>query len=247
MFRLGTRSVIALAPAFDHALVKNRILMLLARSEYRRLQPDFKQVALLAGQVLYAPGDTVRFIYFPNNAVVSLLFEVDGHQRLEVAMEGNEGAVGFAIRLGGVRSRNMSVVRDAGTATRIEVAALVRCANHGGRLQSLLDRYVHALVIHIAQLSVCNRFHSIDERLARWLMMTRDRVGSDKFLATQASIAQNLGARRSGVTTAAGGFHKQNMIEYTRGHIEILDKPGLADTACPCYEIIKHQYDSFLN
>lgn len=220
---------------------------MLARSDYRRLQPRFKHVALHAGEVLYAPGDAVRFIYFPNDAVVSLIFDVDTHRTLEVAMEGNEGAVGFAIRLGGVRSHNISIVRDAGTATRIEVAALARCAKRGGLLQSLLDKYVHALVIHIAQLSVCNRFHSIDERLARWLMMTRDRVGSDEFVATQESIANYLGVRRSGITAAASSFQKQNMIDYRRGHIEILDKPGLSATACPCYGIIKRQYDSFLN
>ena len=234
-------------PVFDHELVRNRILSMLTESQYRRLQPGFEHVALQAGEVLYAPGDVVKFIYFPNDAVVSLLFDVDIRRTLEVAMEGNEGAVGFAVRLGGVRSCNLCIVRDAGTATRMEVAELAKCANHGGRLQDLLHRYVHALVNQVAQLSVCNRFHSTDARLARWLLMTQDRVGSDEFRATQESIAHMLGVRRSGVTAAASGFHKQNMIDYRRGHIEILDKRRLSAASCPCYGIIKHQYDSFLN
>jgi len=234
-------------PAFDHDLVRNRILSMLTGPQYRRLQPGFEHVALQVGEVLFAPGGAVRHIYFPNDAVVSLLFDVDIHRTVEVAMEGNEGAVGVAISLGGVRSCNLCIVRDAGTATRVEVAALAGCANHGGRLQDLLQRYVHALVNQVAQLSVCNRFHSTDARLARWLLMTQDRVGSDEFCATQESIAHMLGVRRSGVTAAASGFHKQNMIVYRRGHIEILDKRRLSAASCSCYGTIKHHYDSFLD
>lgn len=236
----------ATMPAFDHDLVRNRILSTLAKTEYRRLRPGFEHVVLRAGEVLYEPGDIVRHIYFPNDAVVSLLFDVDVSRTVEVAMEGNEGAVGFAIHLGGVRSCNLSIVRDAGTATRIEVAALTKCANRGGRLQILLHMYVHALVTQVAQLGICSRFHNIDARLARWLLMTQDRIGSGKFLATQESIAHMLGVRRSGVTNAANGFHRRNMIDYRRGRIEILDKRRLGTASCSCYTLIKRQYDSFL-
>lgn len=161
-------------------------------------------------------------------------------------MEGNEGAVGLAIYLGGVSSCNLSIVRDAGTAMRLEVNALTKCANQGGRLQELLRRYVHALVTQVAQSGVCNRFHNIDARLARWLLMTQDRVGSHELRATQESIAHMLGVRRSSVTAAASSFHRQNIINYSRGRIEILDQHRLGAASCSCYGIIKRQYDSFL-
>jgi CRP-like cAMP-binding protein len=201
---------------------------------------------LHANEVLFAPGDTVRYIYFPDDAVVSLLFDVDEHRTVEVAMEGNEGAVGLAVYLGGVSSCSHAMVRDAGTAIRLEVSMLKRCANRRERLPGLLSKYVHALVTQVAQSGVCNRFHSIDARLVRWLLMTRDRVGSGELYATQESIAHLLGVRRSSVTAAAGSLHKQNLIDYCRGRIEIVDQPGLRAASCPCYGIIKHQYDSFL-
>ena len=239
--------MVALMPPFDDDLVRSRILGMLTQSQYRQLKPHFEHVELKSGEVLYAPGDIVKYVYFPDDAVVSLLFHGEGNRTLEVAMDGNEGAVGFAIHLGGVRSYNLCVVRDSGTATRIELAVFIRFVNSSDLLHGLLDKYVHALLGQIAQLSVCNRFHSIDERFARWLLMTHDRIGSDKFLATQESIAHMLGVRRSGVTTTAGSFHKRNMIEYSRGHMEILDRSRLSATACPCHQIIKKQYDSFLS
>jgi len=145
---------------------------------------------------------TVRHIYFPNDAVVSLLYNVDGRRAVEVAMEGNEGAVGLAVYLGGVRSHNLSIVRDAGTAMRLEVKALRRCADQRGGLRELLHKSVHALVTQIALSGACSRFHNIDARLARCLLMTTDRVGSPELRATQESIARMLGVRRSGVTAA---------------------------------------------
>jgi CRP-like cAMP-binding protein len=247
MFRRLGQGLLAPMPASKRMVVKNRILSMLANTEYRRLRPSLEQVALHTNEVLYAPGDVVRHIYFPNDAVVSLLFDVDQRRTVEVAMEGNEGAVGLAVYLGGVNSCNLSIVRDAGTAMRVEVNVLRRCGNQRGRLQGLLHRSVHAFVTQIAQSGVCNRFHNIDERLARWLLMTQDRVGSPKLRATQESIARMLGVRRSSVTAAASGFHKQNMIEYCRGRIEILDQRRLRAASCSCYGIMKRQYDSFLN
>lgn len=233
-------------PAPSHVIIKNRILSMLAKAEYRRLRPSLEQVVLHANAVLYAPGDAVRHIYFPNDAVVSLLYAVDGRRTVEVAMEGNEGAVGLAVFLGGAGSRDLSVVRAAGTAMRLEIKALTRCADQRGRLRDLLHKSVHALVNQIAQLGVCSRFHSIDARVARWLLMTRDRVGSRELCATQESIARMLGVRRSGVTAAASGFQKQSIIDYRRGRIEILDKHKLRAASCACYGLIKRQYDSFL-
>jgi CRP-like cAMP-binding protein len=233
-------------PAAKPVLVRNRILSTLSRTEYRRLRASLEQVILHENEVLYAPGDVVRYVYFPEDAIVSLLFNVDERRAVEVAMEGNEGAVGLAVYLGGVRSYNLSMVRNAGSAMRLEVSELTRNANQRGYLQDLLRRYVHALVTQVAQAGVCNRFHNIDARLARWLLMTRDRVGSHELRATQASIAQLLGVRRSSVTAAANVFHKQNMIDYCRGKLVIVDQRRLRAAACSCYGIIKRQYDSFL-
>jgi CRP-like cAMP-binding protein len=230
----------------NHALVRNRILSTLATAEYRRLRPSLEHVALHANEVLYAPGDMVKHIYFPNDAIVSFLFEVDERRTVEVAMEGNEGAVGLAVYLGGLSSLNLCVVRDAGTAMRLGVNGLRRCASQRGCLEDLLHRSVHAFVTQIAQAGICGRFHSVDERLARWLLMTQDRVGSPELRATHESIARMLGVRRSSVTAAACNFHKQNMIDYCRGRIEIVDQDRLRAASCSCYGIIKHQYDSFL-
>jgi CRP-like cAMP-binding protein len=234
-------------PASTHVPVRNRILSKLARTEHRRLRPSLEQVALHENQVLYGPGDAVGHVYFPNDAVVSLLFDVNERRTVEVAMEGNEGVVGLAIYLGGVNSCNLSVVRNAGTAMRMDVNALTKCANQRGDLQELLHRYVHALVTQIAQSGVCNRFHNIDARFARWLLMTHDRMGSGELHATQESIAHMLGVRRSSVTAAASGFHKQHIIDYRRGRIEILDQGRLRAACCDCYALMKRQYDGFLN
>jgi CRP-like cAMP-binding protein len=209
-------------PATAHVPIRNRILSKLAKAEYRRLRPSLEQVALHENQVLYGPGDTVDHVYFPNDAVVSLLFDVNERRTVEVAMEGNEGAVGLAIYLGGVNACNLSVVRQAGTAMRMDVNALTKCANQRGDLQELLRRYIHALVTH-------------------------DRMGSSELHATQESIAHMLGVRRSSVTAAASGFHKQHIIDYRRGRIAILDRRKLRAACCDCYAMMKRQYDSFLN
>ncbi len=161
-------------------------------------------------------------------------------------MEGNEAAVGIATYLSGVSSFPLYVVRDAGTAMRCDVKALTRAARQRGRLEELLRRYVHALVTQVAQSDVCNRFHSIDMRLARWLLMSRDRAGSNELSATHESIGHLLGVRRSSITAAAGGFHRQDTIDYSRGRIVIPDQRRLRAASCACYGIIKRQYDRFL-
>ena len=173
---------------------------------------------------------------------------VDDGRKVEVAMEGNEGVAGLAIFLGGLNSCNMSSVRHAGTAMRLPVSALTEGIERRGDLADLLmRRYVHALFMQVAQSGVCNRFHSFDTRLARWLMMTHDRTGTLELNATQISIASVLGVRRSTVTDAASRLLKQNIIDYRRGRIEIIDRVRLVDAACSCYGSIKDQYDSFLN
>jgi len=216
-------------------------------TEYRRLRPNLERVELRRGQALYAAGDRVRYVYFPNDAVVSLLFAVDERRTIELAMEGNEAAVGIATYLGGVSSFPLYVVRDAGTAMRCDVNALTRVTKQPGRLQELLRRYVHALVTQVAQSDICNRFHSIDVRLVRWLLMSRDRASSNELSATHESIARLLGVRRSSITAAASDLHRQSTIDYSRGRIVILDQRGLRAASCSCYGLITRQYDSFLD
>lgn len=231
----------------NHVPVKNRILSMLSTSEYRRLEPNLERVSLCEKSVLSAPGDVVEHVYFPDNAVVSLLRQVDELRTLEVAMEGNEGAVGLLGYISGMRSVDLSVVRDPGTASRLEVRSLRQHTDRRGHLKGLLHKSVHGLTTQMAQSVVCNRFHGIDARLARWLLMTRDRLGSSAVNATQEAIAHVLAVRRSGITAAAGRLQRLRAISYRRGHIEILDRRKLRGASCPCYDIIKQEYDSFLD
>lgn len=233
--------------ATSQTSVRNRILSRLAEPEYRQLQPGLERVALRARDVLCAPGDHVEHLYFPNDAVVSMLFEVDASRLVEVAMEGNEGVVGLAVHLGGNGSPNYSTVREAGTAMRVAVDILPALTNGCADLHALLDKSVYAFAMQIALAGICGRFHTVDARLARWLLMTQDRLGSRELHATQESIAHMLGVRRSSVTVAASGFHKREVIAYRRGRIQIRDRRQLRAASCSCYGIIKHQYDSFLN
>jgi len=230
-----------------HMIARNRILSTLVPAEYRRLRSSLEQVELSKSQALYAPGDVIDHIFFPDDAVVSLLFDVDERRTVEVAMEGNEGAVGFATYMGGVSSRNLSIVREAGTAQRLAVNSLKRLNMQPNGLPGLLEKYVHALITQVAQSGICNRFHNVDARVARWLLMTQDRLGSNEISATQESIAGVLGVRRSSVSAAASGLHRKKIIHYARGQIKILDQRGLHAASCACYGFMKRQYDSFLD
>ena len=233
-------------PIANRRPLENRILSALSAAEYRRIRPRLEHVHLDENEVVCSPGDGIKYIYFPEDAIVSLLLDVDGRRTVEVAMEGNEAAVGFATFLGGASACNLSIVRDSGTAMRLEVGALNGSTNRSGRLHVLLNKYVHAFVAQIAQAAVCSRFHRIDKRLARWLLMSQDRLNSPALHATQESIARLLGVRRSTITTAASHLHKHKVIDYSRGRINILDQRRLRTASCSCYRLIKRQYDSFL-
>ena len=224
----------------------NRILSALPRAEYRRLWPSLERVRLGENEIVCSPGDGIEYIYFPEDAIVSYVVDADGWRTVEVAMEGSEAAVGFATLLGGAYSCSSSIVRDAGSAMRLEAGVLNETVRRDSHLQVLLNRYVHAFVAQVAQAAVCGRFHNVDKRLARWLLMSRDRVNSPELRATQESIAHLLGVRRSSVTIAARELHKEEVIDYSRGRIRILDQRRLRAASCSCYGIIKRQYDSFL-
>lgn len=228
----------------QQASAGNRILSKLSAQEYQYLQPNIEPVRLATSDVLFAPGTIVRYLYFPNDAVVSLMFGVDGRPPVEVAMEGNEGAVGLAASLGELRTSTLSVVRDAGSALRLDTQAMRGTGHAPLHLQRLLNGYVGALLIQVAQTGVCNRFHSVEARLARWLLMSHDRIGSPNLIATQESIAHLLGVRRSSITAAARSLLLCKAISYSRGHIEVLDHGSLTARACSCYDIIKRHYDT---
>ena len=225
----------------------NRILSALPRAEYRRLLPSLERVRLDENEIICSPGDGIEYVYFPEDAIVSYVLDADGRRTVEVAMEGSEAAVGFATSLGGAHSCSHSIVRDAGSAMRLEVGLLDGTTPRDSHLQVLLNRYVHAFVAQVAQAAVCGRFHNVDKRLARWLLMSRDRANSPELRATQKSIAQRLGVRRSSVTIAARELHREQVIDYSRGRIRILDRRRLRAASCACYGIIKRQYDSFLD
>ena len=224
----------------------NRLLAAIPADVYARLEPHLQPASLTLGEVIYEANDALTHVYFPLDSVVSLLYKVDDSKTVEVAMEGNEGVVGLVFYMGGMKSYNLSVVRDSGTAMRLDIDMLAKYAAAPGPLRDLLNKSTHALITQIAQSGICNRFHSVDARLARWLLMTRDRIGSRTLLATQETIARILGVRRSSVTESASTFQQQKIIDYSRGRIDILDQRRLLKSSCTCYGIIKRQYDSFL-
>ncbi|MBA2733508.1 MAG: Crp/Fnr family transcriptional regulator, partial [Acidobacteria bacterium] len=192
-------------------------------------------------------GDTIPHVYFPNDSIISLLAAVENRSTLEVGIVGNEGIAGICVFLGMNTSRYQALVQGEGTAMRMKTAAFSKESAHTGALHRLLLRYTNSLMTQISQSAACNRFHTVNARLARWLLMTRDRMGSDEFRLTQEFMSKMLGVRREGVSVAAAALQKSELINYNRGNITILERRGLEAVACNCYKIIKDESDSFLN
>ena len=225
----------------------NRLLAALPQQEYRSLLPGLKEVTLTFGDILFEPGDAIRHVYFPNNSIISLLSAVAEHSTLEVGMVGNEGMAGISVFMGVDKANTRGLVQGGGSAMRMKSAALRKESNHTSSLHHLLHRYTHSLLTQISQSSACNRFHPVNARLARWLLMTRDRLSADEFRLTQDFMSHMLGIRREGVNKAASALQKEKLISYSRGTITILDHAGLKAACCRCYHIIKAESDSFLN
>lgn len=221
------------------APIVNTLLAALPRKEYQRLRGALQPVTLTYGQILYEPGDPIRHIYFPNDALVSLLTTVEGHQALEVGLVGREGMVGVSVALGVEIASVRALVQSTGTALKMNAARFRKEFRKSLPLQNELKRFIHAKLAQARQTAACNRFHVVEARLARWLLMTRDRVGSDRFLLTQDFLSDMLGVRRVGVSVAAGALQKRKLIEYTRGKIRILNRKGLEAASCSCYEFVK--------
>ncbi len=229
-----------------HGATVNRLLAKLPKTEYERLRPGLKCVSLGFGEVLYEPGDIIKHVYFPNDSIVSLLSGLSERSSLEVGMVGNEGMAGLPIFMGVNVSPTRAIVQGSGSAMRMTSAAMRREANRSGALHRLLHRYAHSLLTQVSQSSPCYRFHSVDARLARWLLMTSDRLGLEEFQMTQEFMSNMLGVRREGVNKAAGALQTDKLIRYRRGAITILDRLGLEANSCVCYAIIKAEGDEYL-
>lgn len=226
-------------PPSKSSPIANHLLAALPAKEYQGLLRHLEEIPLVFDEAVYQPNVVISDVYFPNSGIISLLAAADGRATLEVGLVGREGVVGLSVFMGVNTSQNHAVVQGAGSAMKMKAAAFRKECNSGGTLQRVLRRYFHSLLTQITQSAVCNQFHSVDARLARWLLMTHDRMGDDEFRITQEFLSHMLGVRREGVSKAAGELQKRKLIQYKRGHLKILDRPGLEATSCGCYEIIR--------
>lgn len=222
---------------------QNRILAALPTEEYARLIDDLEMVQLELGKVLYAPGDSLRHVYFPTTALVSLVFTTESGASAELAIAGNDGLVGAPLILGGETTNHRAVVQSAGQAYRISADVMRWELHQGGLLQQLALRYTQALMTLMAQSIVCNRHHTVDQQLCRWLLLSLDRLPGNQLTMTQELIANMLGVRREAVTEAAGKLQAAGLIQYRRGHITVIDRPGLEARVCECYKVVKQELD----
>lgn len=220
--------------------VSNRLLAALPKKDYQTLQRHLEEIPLVLGEIIYQPNAPVSDVYFPNSGIVSLLAGDDERTTLEVGLVGKEGMVGLGIFLGVDSSLNRAVVQGAGSAMKMKAAAF-RKESYNGAFSRLLRRYSHSVLTQIQQSAVCNQFHSVNARLARWLLMTHDRMGDDEFQLTQEFLSNMLGVRREGVSKAASELQKRKMITYSRGRLKVLDRAGLEAASCTCYQIIRDE------
>ena len=223
------------------APLTNRLLDALPKDEYRRLLPNLEPFVLVFGEVIYESGGLIRHVYFPTSGIISLLAAVGERATLEVGIVGWEGMIGLPAFMGVKTSRNRAVVQGAGAALRMKATDFRKECENGGSLPRLLRRYTHSRLTQIVQGATCNRFHPIDARLARWLLMTHDRMETDEFQLTQEFLSNMLGVRREGVNKAASALQKQHLISYSRGTLTTLNRAGLEAVACECYAIIKEE------
>jgi CRP-like cAMP-binding protein len=224
----------------------NHLLAALPDAQWRRWQPLLEPVELPLGQVLYESGSTLSHVYFPTTAIVSLLYVMENGASAEIAVVGNEGIVGISLFMGGESTPSRAVVQSAGQGVRLAAQAIKDEFNAAGPVMHLLLRYTQALITQMAQTAVCNRHHSLDQQLCRWLLLSLDRLQGSELVMTQDLIANMLGVRREGVTEAAIRLQQAGLIRYARGHISVLDRRGLERRSCECYAVVKKEYDRLL-
>ncbi|MGK2952616.1 MAG: Crp/Fnr family transcriptional regulator [Thiobacillus sp.] len=225
---------------------QNHLLAALPTAEFESLAPHLELVELRLGEMLYEPGSQLKYAYFPTTAIVSLHYVMESGASSESAGAGNEGVVGVSLFMGGDTTSSSAVVQTAGYAYRLESRKLMQEFNCGGLFQRLLLRYTQALMTQISQTTACNRHHSVEQQLCRWLLLTLDRLPSNELVMTQELIANMLGVRREGITEAAGKLQHAGVIRYRRGHISVLDRAGLESRVCECYAVVKAELNRLL-
>jgi CRP-like cAMP-binding protein len=225
---------------------KNRLLAALPATEWLRWQPLLEWVDMPLGHVMYESGRTLGHVYFPTTAIVSLLYVMEDGASAEIAVVGNEGVVGISLFMGGESTPSRAVVQSAGEGWRLSARAVKAEFERPGPVMHLLLRYTQALITQMAQTAVCNRHHTLDQQLCRWLLLSLDRLGGSELVMTQELIANMLGVRREGVTEGALRLQKLGLIRYARGHITVLDRPALEARTCECYAVVKKEYDRLL-
>ncbi|WP_066260996.1 Crp/Fnr family transcriptional regulator [Hydrogenophaga flava] len=224
----------------------NHLLASLPSAEWGRFSPQLEAVELPLGKVLYESGATMGHVYFPTTAIVSLLYVMEDGASAEIAVVGNEGVVGIALFMGGETTPSRAVVQSAGQGYRLRAGVIKDEFNRSGPVMHLLLRYTQALITQMAQTAVCNRHHSLDQQLCRWLLLSLDRLNGSELVMTQELIANMLGVRREGVTEAALKLARLGLIRYARGHITVLDRAALEARVCECYAVVKKEYDRLL-
>jgi CRP-like cAMP-binding protein len=243
--RLPLEQAIGARPA-PHNPHYNHLLDALPHDDYERVASHLELVSLMLGDALYEAGDRLQYVYFPTTAIISLLYVLEDGASAEIAIVGNEGILGISLFMGGDTTPSRAVVQSAGYAYRLKASLLKSEFGRFGPTMRLLLRYTQALITQMAQTAVCNRHHTIDQQLCRWLLISLDRLRSNELTMTQDLIANMLGVRREGVTEAASRLQKGRLIAYRRGHITVLDRQGLEHRSCECYQVVKAEYDRLL-
>jgi len=226
---------------------QNHLLAALPTAEFERLAKHLELVAMPLGQILYEPGSQLQHAYFPTTAIVSLHYVTESGASAETAGVGNEGVVGIALFMGGNTTPSSAVVQTAGHGYRLERGKLMEEFNRGGLMHRLLLRYTQALITQMNQTAACNRHHSLEQQLCRWLLLTLDRLSSNELVMTQELVASMLGVRREGITESAGNLQRAGFIRYRRGHIAVIERSGLEATACECYAVVKKELARLLS
>jgi CRP-like cAMP-binding protein len=230
-----------------HSPTQNHLLAAMPAAEFQRLSPHLELVDLPLGDALYEPGGQLDHVYFPTTCIISLLYVLENGASAEIAVVGNEGILGISLFMGGETTPSRAVVQSAGFGYRLRAPLLKEEFNRAGPVLRLLLRYTQALITQMTQTAVCNRHHSIEQQLCRWLLLSLDRLSSSSLTMTQELIANMLGVRREGVTVAARSLQRAGLIRYSRGRIDVLDRPGLEKTVCECYAVVKAEFERLLS
>jgi len=233
--------------SLPHSPSQNHLLAALPAAEFARLAPHLELVPMPLGESLYEPGERLQHVFFPTTAIVSLLFVLESGASAEIAGVGNEGVLGISLFMGGDSTPSSAVVQTAGHGYRLQGKLLKEEFSRGGLMQRLLLRYTQALLTQMCQTAACNRHHSIEQQLCRWLLLTLDRLPTNELIMTQELVASALGVRREGITEAAGKLQRAGVIRYRRGHISVLERSGLEAGACECYAVVKNELGRLLS